>query len=1225
MNFQNEDYREDDVRGSEKKISKTGLLAAGGILAAALLIGGISLFAGCSEKNKEDGDVTDSVSGNGIGTNVMSKEMLQEELKAISEQLTKLDKEVISNQGILEKVMSEGVAGTNGMDGDDDTDDEGDILNGHIGMTEEYVTLISKELSSMKSVYEHLLNKVSNHESLFNTYLENYVAVTGGNQNAIVDLQTSLNEAKTMLSVTNQNISETLEMLNNQQNMNQNKLLEQFTNVKNDIVKTENMIQEAHKDVTDALEQMDDALKEKHSELVESMNSMQESFENAQAMELELLQENFDQLNIYLDTAFSTQTESIRTQLDDVYNQILDQFGSVDELLGKAEDTLNSFYEEYQADTNEQEEVLKDLNLAVEKTKEQLTKTKQELSDLLSQMEEADTFRQEELNKKLDSVNVAVEEMKSQLADVDENISGMLNIMNDQQKADHEEVLSTLQEVQKGLQNAIGSGFAGVSQTLENIQNSIDEHADMMETKFSDLDESMKTAAAEKTAELKGEMAEMLSVIQGDFDHVDSQLVDAKESFENFRNEYKEDIESSGVKLEQIENAITAASEQLTRAESNITDTLNELDGNAEIRYEELNSSLSQIQESIVVTQNQITEIGGSINETLGQMSDQQKAEYQELANALAEMESTIMDGMNYQFSVVGQDLAFLQERMESEFVIMQETFGEGVDVLQNQMTDIHSQIEATQSDIVELLTAIDEKRDLQYEDVMEAIEDAVDEINREMNSAHNNLQGLIRVLTADVAMNHRDTLDTLKEMEGSMSDALTDNMNQINDSFLGLTTTLEEQFKQVQANQNAAQDALDTVVEELGTDLTENQQMIMDRLAAHDNTNTAGQEYIKNSIEQHNSDMHLESAEIRGDIEDHNSGVLSALEGFVNSIEQKLDSVFTFVSNGKKKLASALLTKNVSVNEDATFQEFADAILNIPQEIVIGVEQVPGEIEYEYHYHTDKSGNMVHEEANNSSGGCFTVPAYHRHTSACNTSTSCGGSVTYKVGSTHWKCSSTPECAEHGCWWEDPNDRYPSGCWHCYCPEERYTECNTCGATNTGNPCSRTVTKQTCGKNTSTVEKYTAGCGLTDGQIIGAHIVYDRNAVSSAAASLMSLRIPVEEVYEEDTVEKYPQIELPEGAVIDRGEFESETNNETETEMENVEEQEKESEETTEPTVETELEDAIETEEVIETEENVESEDGSETEAALTETEEVMADGADDESTDIAEKVEVE
>lgn len=39
------------------------------------------------------------------------------------------------------------------------------------------------------------------------------------------------------------------------------------------------------------------------------------------------------------------------------------------------------------------------------------------------------------------------------------------------------------------------------------------------------------------------------------------------------------------------------------------------------------------------------------------------------------------------------------------------------------------------------------------------------------------------------------------------------------------------------------------------------------------------------------------------------------------------------------------MLTKGVIVAEDAGFQEFADGILAVPQKLVIGVEEVPGEI----------------------------------------------------------------------------------------------------------------------------------------------------------------------------------------------------------------------------------------------------------------------------------------
>ena len=88
-----------------------------------------------------------------------------------------------------------------------------------------------------------------------------------------------------------------------------------------------------------------------------------------------------------------------------------------------------------------------------------------------------------------------------------------------------------------------------------------------------------------------------------------------------------------------------------------------------------------------------------------------------------------------------------------------------------------------------------------------------------------------------------------------------------------------------------------------------------------------------------------------------------SYLEELNNGLKQDMNQVFTSVSNGKKKLASALLTKGVSTNEDATFAQLAEAILNIDQKLVIGVEEIPGTIRYQYHYHVDASGNQLHTE----------------------------------------------------------------------------------------------------------------------------------------------------------------------------------------------------------------------------------------------------------------------
>ena len=869
---------------------------------------------------------------------------------------------------------------------------------------------------------------------------------------------------------------------------------------------------------------------------------------------------------------------AIREQVANELTTISTRYGNLYNKFDSYEKQFASYLENYVASTQAAHTGIVSLQQSVSEVKENLTETRNTIINMLEELEGKENQTQDQLNQQIQSVKNHISETNTLIQNAEKNVQTTLEEMEAASDEKHEEMLDTLAKMEYDL-----------GQMLEEEMTALDES-------ISSMNESLSNQIADSATEMKEQMQSALTDVQQEFANVNNRLNSSEEKFAEFCETYKADVEESGIKLDNIQTSITEAKAQLSAAKQELADTLTQMESNDVLRQEELNQKLDSVQKSVEAVQTQITEIGGSIQDTLADMKAENQAEHAQIIAALEELEQDILTAAEESTLAIRQDITNLQGVVESESAEIQNNLDSSVTGLKDQMSDIHGQIASTQEEIAALLQSMDEKQDVQYEDIMQAIEDAVDDIDDSVDTAYNNLQALIRIFNADMTENHRDTLDTLENMEESMAEAMTDNLSQINDSFGNLNTTLDAYFKEMQESQNAAQDALDTVVEELGTDLTENQQIILDKLAEHDKNNNAGQEYIKQSIEQHNSDMHLESAEIKGEIEDHNTGILSALEGFVNTIEQKLDSVFTFVSNGKKLLASALLTKSVSVNEDATFQEFADAILAIPQEIVIGVQQIPGEISYDYHYHTDANGNALHEDTNDVSGGCYTVPVYHQHSSACYSKTTCGGGVSYKTSSTHWKCSDTLYCDAHGCYWEDPSELYPSGCWHCYCPEETYTVCNSCGATNSGSPCKASTTKLTCGKNGSTIEGYAVGCGLSDGQIIGAHIVYNSNAVSAAAVNVMSLEAPVEEEIIQNKVETYPQIVLPEGAVIDRGDMGA-------AESEDVDAAETES---------TEIEN-VETEETMESE-TVEESAPEESESEMTESSEEEADPAESE-----------
>lgn len=383
-------------------------------------------------------------------------------------------------------------------------------------------------------------------------------------------------------------------------------------------------------------------------------------------------------------------------------------------------------------------------------------------------------------------------------------------------------------------------------------------------------------------------------------------------------------------------------------------------------------------------------------------------------------------------------------------------------------MDDIHAQIQTTQTEITDILNAMDEKRDLQYQDIMDAINKAVASINTEIQSAHANLEALILQLKADGEADHAETLETLLGMESSLAESMSRNLDQINNSFTDLNASLAQYFAQLKEEQGAGQEELGNAIGELGNNLKENQQVIRDELAAHDRNNTQGQNEIKDAIRNHDANMLAGQEGLNSAIGAHNENVRGYIDSLKSFFAEKLDQVFTYVSNGKKRLASALLTKGVNIREDATFAEFAQAILNIPQKLVIGVQEIPGEIEYEYHYHTDASGNWVGEvETNDVQGGCYTVAVYHTHGDGC-----------YE-----WKHEHNEHCKSHPVW-VDWHPDYPDGYWGAI------YDCGDQPANVRGD--------LICSLPTSSDGQpiyYALGCGLADGQIVAAHIVYNQNS----------------------------------------------------------------------------------------------------------------------------------
>ncbi|MFR6589553.1 MAG: hypothetical protein ACLURV_04585 [Gallintestinimicrobium sp.] len=121
--------------------------------------------------------------------------------------------------------------------------------------------------------------------------------------------------------------------------------------------------------------------------------------------------------------------------------------------------------------------------------------------------------------------------------------------------------------------------------------------------------------------------------------------------------------------------------------------------------------------------------------------------------------------------------------------------------------------------------------------------------------------------------------------------------------------------------------------------------------------------------------------------------------------------------------------------------------------------------IRYQYHYHVDVSGNQPHTEKSDTAGGCYTGTHGHVHS------------------------------VEDGCYKEESYHVHRDDCsgypvWVDWAPgvEPYWGFIYTCGE-----PANATRRVLICSKQAGSTDYYVPSCGLADGQIIGAEIVYDQ------------------------------------------------------------------------------------------------------------------------------------
>ena len=481
------------------------------------------------------------------------------------------------------------------------------------------------------------------------------------------------------------------------------------------------------------------------------------------------------------------------------------------------------------------------------------------------------------------------------------------------------------------------------------------------------------------------------------------------------------------------------------------------------------------------------------------------------------------------------------------------------VNEIETDMESVHADIQATLEQISKVAESLEEQKEQGAKEHGQSVEEinrvnqSVQEIDRSVENIENKLtdsyaglKELIEKLRTEENKNQESQkadgqeilknqeelkkeyqllVKNLSDVEGSLKTILETDMTQISKAFSDMASSFQVKVDQLGSLLETRMDRMDAGIIGIDEDLSGLDQSIggldqningLDRnissLDQNVSQNLAGvtdrlgelNVGVQNSITllEQNFAKHMnELSQMSGE----GTGALKAYMSELNeALKQNLNQVFTSVSNGKTGLASALLTKGVSADDDATFAELKDAVLRIPQKLVIGVQEVPGTITYHYHYHADASGENPHTETSPVQGGCYTVPKYHVHSEDA-------GCYTIRRYHEH-----NDSCPGHSVWVDWVPNQEPYWGW--------VYECND-------QPINAAEKVLSCSKSTATIDYYGVSCGWVDGQITGAEIIYDKDEVKRRAEeATKNAAQPVEEerLPEESVETLHPEGGLP-------------------------------------------------------------------------------------------------
>lgn len=308
---------------------------------------------------------------------------------------------------------------------------------------------------------------------------------------------------------------------------------------------------------------------------------------------------------------------------------------------------------------------------------------------------------------------------------------------------------------------------------------------------------------------------------------------------------------------------------------------------------------------------------------------------------------------------------------------------------LMEKMGTIHDQITSTRKDISGLMKMIEESGGERQEEIRKAfasVTESLGQIRADYADARQEISVLIKTLEETENANHAETLAVLSAMESSMAESSLKNLENITASVQGMEENFSAAISTMQGEMEQGffgmGGELSRLLSEYNAVMMEQFDRLDQRLADSGQDSSALTAGMREEMARHFSELENRLAEQSGRLDQgiaECNRLITEMAGR-HDVEDRLDQlygemqlVFQYVSDGKSKLASALLTKGISIREDASFDEIYRAVLDIRQENSAGDSTGTGKTENgqeesEGDTHTDNEGNG-REESGESAG----------------------------------------------------------------------------------------------------------------------------------------------------------------------------------------------------------------------------------------------------------------